>query len=129
MVHAVRVPARHAIYFVMGDTITKPGWTVEPGAWLDIPINTFYSMRGLRPEPAICQAIDDPLHYKVYMDPEQAEPEEWQDTGLSFGGTFSEDAWRDYAPSVPAGEAVPSDVSDAEVEAWENAMRNILRNE
>ena len=91
MVHAVRVPARNAIYFVMGEPVTKPGWTVGPGAWLDVPVNSFYGMREFRyPEPAICQAVDDPLHYKVYMDPEQAEPEKWRDTGLYFGGTFSE---------------------------------------
>ncbi len=125
MVHAVRVPARTSIYFVMGEPVTKPGWTVEPGAWLEVPINAFYSMRGLRPKPAICQAVDDPLHYKVYLDPEQAEPEEWYDTGLSFGGTFSVEAWREFAPILPEGEPVPSTVSDEEVETYNEMLRNL----
>ena len=126
MVHAVRVPAHNMICFVMGDPVTKPGWTIEPGAWLDIPVNSFYGMREfVHPTPAICQAVDDPLHYKVYMDPEQAEPDEWLITDLIFGGTFSTEAWREFSPILPEGEPVPSTVSDEEVEAYDNMLRNL----
>ena len=126
MVHAVRVPTHNMICFVMGEPVTKPGWTVEPGGWLEVPINTFY---GFRDSPelewAICQAVNDPRHYKIYMDREQAEPEEWRETGLNFGGTFSAEAWEEYAPILPEGEPAPSTVSDEEVEAYDNMLRNL----
>ena len=109
----------------MGMATTKPGWTLEPGAWLEVPVNAFYGTRGQRPEPAICRATDDPTHYKVYMDPEQADPEEWSDTGLIFGGTYSERDWREQMTTLPEGDAVPSTASDAELQAYEQAMRNI----
>ena len=41
MVHAVRVPALNAICFVMGKPTVKPGWMIEPGAWLEVPTNAF----------------------------------------------------------------------------------------
>ncbi len=126
MVYAVRVPIHNTICFVMGEPVTKPGWTIEPGAWLEVPLNTFYGMREfVHPEPAICQSVDNPLHYKVYMDPEQAEPEEWRDTGLSFGGTFSVETWQQLASILPEGEPVPSTVSDEEVEAYNEMLRNL----
>ena len=128
MVHAVRVPAYNTIFFVMGEPMTKQGWTIEPGAWLEVPCNTFYGFRDLeRPEPAICQAVDDPLHYKVYMDPEQAEPEEWHDTGLGYGGTFSTGTWREFAPLLPEGEPVPSTNSAEEVAAYNEMLPNLPR--
>ena len=119
------MPARNAIYFIMSKAVAQPGWTVEPGAWLDVPINAFLGMRGQRPKPAICQALDDPYHYKIYMDPDQAEPEEWIDTGLRFGGTFSERAWLEYSATIPPGPLAPSTVSDEESKGYQNALRNI----
>ena len=125
MGRAARVLARNAIYFVMGKAVTRIGWTVEPGAWLDIPRNAFDTMRGQRPYPAIGRAVDDPLHYKICMDPEQAEPEEWVDTWLRYGGTFSERAWLEYASTIPIGPPPPATSSDEEEAAFERAMRNI----
>lgn len=127
MVHAVRVPDRNSIYFIMGEPVTKPGWVVEPGAWLEVPLNTFYSFREAdRPMPAICRSLEDPLHYKVYMDPYQAEPDEWEVTDLNFGGTFSEAKWRRHAEFLDRRLPVPSNVSDEQVAAYERAMSNLL---
>ena len=127
MVHAVRVPTTNVIYFIMGDAAAQPGWTIEPGAWLEVPVNAFYSMRGQRPEPEICQAVGDPLHYKIYLDPEQAEPDEWYITGLIFGGTFSAAAWREFAPLSREDELVPATVSEEEVAAYNEMLRNLPR--
>ena len=125
MVHAVRVPARNAIYFVMGPAVAKPGWTLESGAWLEVPVNAFLGMRGQKPRPAICQAVDDPLHYKVYMDPEQAEPDEWARTDLLFGGTFSETAWAEFARNLPAGGLPPTVDDPVEVAAYDQMLRRL----
>lgn len=127
MVHAVRVPAFNAIYFVMGEAAAKPGWTVEPGAWLEIPVNAFYATRTMMSGswPAVCQAIDDPLHYKMFMDSEDAEPDEWQETGLIFGGTYSEDAWRRRAVDLPEGGETPPEPTAEEVARYEQVMRSI----
>ena len=103
MVHAVRVPARNAIYFVMGEPVTKPGWTVEPGAWLDVPINiNDWPLNMPRPEQVLCRDVEDKQHYKVFKYRDEIEPELWEQIDLNFGGTFSTSSWNLFAQGLPS---------------------------
>ncbi len=103
MVHAVRVPAYDTICFVMGEPVTKPGWTVEPGAWVEVPINVnAWPVDMPRPEQVLCRSVEDEKHYKIFKYRDEVEPDEWTETGLTFGGTFSTTSWKQFAETLPS---------------------------
>ena len=125
MVHAVRVPADKTICFVMGEPVTKPGWTVEPGAWVEVPINVnAWPVDMPRPEQVLCRSVEDEKHYKIFKYRDEVEPEEWEETGLSFGGTFSAASWREFAQQLPS---VQHPITFDNTEVMDEVLRQIQR--
>lgn len=124
MVHAVRVPAGSydTIYFVMGEPFVRSGWTVEPGAWLEVPVTVNeWPINHPRPDQVLCRSIEDDKHYKIFKYRDEVDPGEWFDVSLIFGGTFSPDSWRRFAEQLPSirPPAGPDNTAD---------MNQVLRN-
>ena len=123
MICAVRVPALHAICFVMGEPATKPGWTVEREAWVEVPTNVnAWPIDAPRPDQVLCRSVGDKKHYKIFKYRDEVEPGEWDVTGLNFGGTFSMTSWEQFARTLP--EAGPSD-SPGESAAMDEVLQRI----
>ena len=123
MTYAVRVPALHTICFVMGEPFRKDGWTVEPGAWVEVPINVNAWPDGApRPEQVLCRSVDDEKHYKIFKYRDEVESDEWRETGLNFGGTFSTTSWEQFAETLPSNQSpLPPD----NTEVMDEVLRQI----
>ena len=104
---AIRVPGMASIYFVTEPPDDREDFEIEEGAWIEIPVNNhLWTKDSPLPDPVLCRSREDEHHYKLYKYRNQAEDEYWEDTGCSFGGTFSKRKWESFAKRLPAFRAL-----------------------
>jgi hypothetical protein len=96
---SVQIHGTQSIYFLT-ETPDNPDGLLEidPGAWVEVPMNVLWWPEGARrPESVLCRSTEDPKYYKIFKYRNEIEGTEWEEAGLSFGGTFSKDSWREFA--------------------------------
>lgn len=104
---AVRTPPLDSVYFLTELPDSREGLEIEEGAWIDIPPNVHAWPPGIRaPEQILCRSRDDPEHYKLFKYRDEVDGDEWEETGLNFGGTFSRRSWGRFAASLPSVRAL-----------------------
>jgi hypothetical protein len=105
-----------SIYFLTELPDDADALDLQEDAWVEIPTNVYAWPEGARrPEPVLCQSKEDPRHYKLFKYLNEIEGTDWEDTGMSFGGTFSAESWKAFAKSLASlkslqaipGEEVP----------------------
>jgi hypothetical protein len=98
---AVQIPRMDSRYFLTEYPRNPQGLEVELGAWIDIPPNVHAWPEGARaPEQILGRSLEDPKHYKLFKYRREIDGTDWEDTGMSFGGTFTAESWEAFARSL-----------------------------
>jgi hypothetical protein len=97
------LPDRESIYFLTEPPDQTEGLEVVEGAWVEVPTNVNLWPEGAaRPETVLCRSRLDPKHYKMFKYRREIDSQEWEETGLNFGGTFSKLSWHAFASRIPS---------------------------
>lgn len=100
---SVTLPELESIYFLTEPPDDATGLEVDPGAWIEVPLNVSVWPEGARrPEQALFRSRTDRKHYKLFKYRDEADLEDWEPANYYFGGTFSKASWARFAERLPA---------------------------
>ena len=99
--HAVKHLREQFVCFIADECPSeREGLIVEEGAWIDVAPNISLWPEGARrPEQVLCQSVSDLKHYKLFKYRNEI-PQDYCETGLNFGGTFSKVTWEKFDERV-----------------------------
>jgi hypothetical protein len=122
---AVTVVPLNAVVFLTGPPGDGP-WSVVEGVELDLASNYGLWPEGSPcPEQVVCVSTSDPKYFKVFKYSREIPLAEFQSTGRTFGGFFSERAWRRFREKL-AGQMKFLEIPDDDPPgAFDEAMRLI----
>ena len=104
---SVRIPGMNSLFFLTGFPREPKGLEIKVGDWIDVPPNVNAWPEGvMAPEQILCRSKDDPKHYKIFKYRREVDGEEWEETGLNFGGTFTAESWESFARSLASLNAI-----------------------
>ena len=139
MTWVVKIPLNPMVrYLFMVETLPSeeatslqgPGdWAIEEGGRVEVVPDFGEWPYGTKaPQTTVCQALEDPKYYKVFNRPSDVPLDQFQVTGLNWGGFHSRKGWDRYVGQGLAAMLEFSKIPDTDPPgAMEEVMRAIRR--
>ena len=105
MNYVVTIPTINCLFLVEDlpgeSTLPLKGpidWRIEEGGWVELVPNLSEWPNGTAaPQTTVCQSYVNLKRYKVFNRPEDVPHDEFQITGMNWGGFYSRRQWEQFA--------------------------------